>query len=374
MPIPRPSSTMNPLTEFLQFLRALSGGWTPSSLAAFMIDLIPYLVQGIQLFTLTVIYTILHSWPLGSMKTVGREGQSNRTNGLDNKTHSPCPFSKRSELYPYIAPTETDDRAPCPALNTLANHGFMCVPDSDCSLCCFSHFHLFCSPRTGRGITATNLIFGLREAYKVSLPLAAFLTYGGIVLLGQVVGFGLDPKRDGVGFSLKDLARHDRIEHDASITHPNIAAGDEYAPIKQDPALFEAFTKDARPAPGPSHKGELSYGPDDIARTRVRREAQPGTRIDAVHQEVARGEIALVFSIFGCLTSGGNASSDKPPREILGGAYRFPLSVVETWWKEERFPTPDWVPDWETTLLGTIAQSGLIRKEMQRLRASDKHA
>ncbi|KLO15370.1 Cloroperoxidase [Schizopora paradoxa] len=319
-----------------------------------MIDIIPYLLQGVQLFTLTLIYTVLHSWPLGSVKTAGRSGQSNQTNGHDKKAHSPCPFSKRSELYPYIAPTETDDRAPCPALNTLANHGFI--------------------PRTGRGITATNLMFGLREAYRVSLPLAAFLAYGGIVLLGQVVGFGSDPDRDGVGFSLKDLARHDRIEHDASITHPNIPAGDEYAPTKQDPALFDTFIKDARPASGPLNKGELSYGPEDIARARVRREAQPGTRIDAVHQEVARGEIALVFSIFGFLTSGGNAKTDKPPKEVLGGAYRFPISVVETWWKEERLPTPDWVPARETTLLGTIAQSGLIRKEMQKLRASAKIA
>lgn len=370
---------MNPLTDIAETLRTLSGGLTLSSLAAFMVDGIPYFVQGVQLFIFTVIYTILHSGPFGSMKTAGGEDSGNghnvRANGQDKQTHM-CPFAKRSERYPYIAPGHGDDRSPCPALNTLANHGFMCV----CSRRVPCHFSYpsfnYDSPRTGRGITAPILISGLREAYGLSIPLAAFLTYGGIVLLGQVVGFGVDPSRDGVGFSLKDLARHDRIEHDASITHPNMPTGDEYAPSKQNPALFDAFVKDARPASGPSQKGVLSYGPEDIARARVRREAQPGTRIDAVHQEVARGEIALVFSIFGFLPSGGNAESDrgKLPKEVLGGPYRFPLSVVETWWKEERLPTPDWVPIRETTLMGTFAQSGRIRKEMQLLRTNEAHA
>lgn len=212
---------------------------------------------------------------------------------------------------------------------------------------------------------------GLQEGYRLSLPLAAFLAYGGVLLLGQVVGFGAVPSRDGVGFSLHDLARHDRTEHDASITHPNTRAGDEYAPTEQDPALLDAFVRDARPAPGISLKGEPSYGTEDIARVRVRREAEPGTRIDAVHQEIARGEAALVLGVFGFLPSRGNASADehKLPKEVLGGSYRFPLSVVETWWKEERFPTPDWVPERATTLLGTFALQARIRKEMQMLRA-----
>jgi len=338
---------MNTLAELVQTLRTMSGGLTLSSLAAFMVDGIPFFIQAIQLSIYTVIYTLLHFGPFGSMQTVG----ATQENGKTRPTM--CPYAKRSERYPYTAPNDGDDRSPCPALNTLANHGFI--------------------PRTGRGLTAPILISGLQEAYGLSFPLAAFLTYGGIVLLGQVVGFGADPRRDGVGFSLKDLARHDRIEHDASITHPNTLAGDEYAPSKQDAALLAAFAEDARPAPGPSReKGLLSYGPEDIARARVRREAQPGTRIDAVHQEVARGEIALVFSIFGFLPSGGNSSADgsdhKLPKEVLGGPYRFPLSVVETWWKEEHLPTPDWVPGRETTLLGTLAQSGRIRKEMQLLR------
>ncbi len=134
------------------------------------------------------------------------------------------------------------------------------------------------------------------------------------------------PSRDGVGFSLHDLARHNRTEHDASITHPNMPAGDEYAPTEQDPALFDAFVRDARPAPGPSQKGVLSYGTEDIARVRARREAQPGTRIDAIHQEIARGESALVLGVFGFLPSGENSSADerKLTKEVLGGPYRFP--------------------------------------------------
>jgi len=149
-------------------------------------------------------------------------------------------------------------------------------------------------------------------------------------------------------------------------------AGEEYAPTEQDPALFDAFVRDARPAPGSSQRGVLSYGTEDIARVRVRREAQPDTRIDAVHQEIARGESALVLGVFGFL-SRGNSSADerKLTKEVLGGPYRFPLSVVETWWKEERLPTPDWVPVRETTLLGTFALQAHIRKEMQSLRTKE---
>ncbi|KLO13831.1 Cloroperoxidase [Schizopora paradoxa] len=293
------------------------------------------------------------------METVGGDTNGVPSDGggsrIDKTKTLSCPYSKRSEEHPYIAPKEGDDRSPCPALNTLANHGFL--------------------PRNGRGLTASVLIKGLQDGYRVSYPLAAFLAYGGVLLLGQVVGFGSDPSRDGVGFSLHDLARHDRTEHDASITHPNTPAGDEYAPIKQEPALFDAFVKEARPAPGPSQEGVLSYGTEDIARIRVRREAEPGTRIDAVRQEIGRGESALVLGIFGFLPSGGNTSTDeaKLPEEIIGGPYRFPLSIVESWWKEERFPTPDWAPVRETTLLGTLALQGRMRKEMQSLREKESN-
>ena len=125
--MPHPTA-MNPLTDFVNLIRTLTGGLTPQSLAAFLLDGIPYLVQGVQLFIFIVIYTVLHSGLLGSMKTAGgKYTESEDTNGKASHGNGKptCPYAKRSEQYPYIAPKREDDRSPCPALNTLANHGFM---------------------------------------------------------------------------------------------------------------------------------------------------------------------------------------------------------------------------------------------------------
>jgi len=201
---------MDLLAELVRTLRMLSEGLTLSGIAALVVGSIPIFVQVIQLFIYTVFNALLHFWPFGSMRIVPGGGdfddaaQRNRTSRNNWTKPTKCPYAKRSEQYPYIAPREGDDRSPCPALNTLANHGFL--------------------PRTGRGLTVPILMSGLQEGYRLSLPLAAFLAYGGVLLLGQVVGFGADPSRDGVGFSLHDLARHNRTEHDASITHPNMPA------------------------------------------------------------------------------------------------------------------------------------------------------
>ncbi len=119
--------TMNSLAELVQTLRTISGGLTLSSLAAFIVDGIPFFIQAVQLSIYTVIYTLLHFGPFGSMQTVGGGGYEHATQENGKTRPTMCPYAKRSERYPYTAPNDGDDRSPCPALNTLANHGFMCV-------------------------------------------------------------------------------------------------------------------------------------------------------------------------------------------------------------------------------------------------------
>ncbi|KAI5118879.1 hypothetical protein M0805_003554 [Coniferiporia weirii] len=218
-------------------------------------------------------------------------------------------YANGLDAHPYIAPRPNDYRSPCPALNTMANHGYL--------------------PRDGRKLSGTVLTRALMECYNLSWPLAAFLSWGGVALLGQV---GL--------FSLRDLARHNRIEHDASIAHANTPADEEYAPTDVDTALFNAFLADARGG---------RFGAPDIARVRVRREAEKGMCVSAVQQEIARGEAALVLQIFG------------------GEAFAVPLDVVQTWWHDERLPE-GWRPTRETTLLGTVHWSTEIRNGMDALR------
>ena len=168
------------------------------------------------------------------------------------------------------------------------------------------------------------------ECYNLSWPLAAFLAWGGVLLLGQVGTL-----------TLHDLARHNRVEHDASVVHENTAAEDEYAPIHPDTLLLNELLQDARYG---------TYTVEDIARARVRREAIPGMQLNAVQQEIGRGEFALVLQIFG------------------GERCMVPRDLLIRWLQEERLPD-EWVPGEKTTLLGTIMVATKMRNVMAALRS-----
>ncbi|GJJ14552.1 hypothetical protein Clacol_008817 [Clathrus columnatus] len=90
-------------------------------------------------------------------------------------------------------------RSPCPALNTAANHNYI--------------------PRHGRNLTAWCIIKGLRECYNISWGLAAMLTVGAFVILRwNGVGRGwINPTID-----LDELAAHDVLEHNASLTRLDV--------------------------------------------------------------------------------------------------------------------------------------------------------
>ncbi|CAG8821509.1 25891_t:CDS:2, partial [Racocetra persica] len=62
------------------------------------------------------------------------------------------------------APGPGDKRSACPALNTLANHGYL--------------------PRDGDNITSQQLIKALQDAYNLSGVLATVSTYNAVVTNG----------------------------------------------------------------------------------------------------------------------------------------------------------------------------------------------
>lgn len=142
--------------------------------------------------------------------------------------------------------------------------------------------------------------------------------------------------------SLGDLARHDRVEHDASITHVNTPEEDEYAPTEHNEELYQAFLADAR---------DGHFTAEDIARARVRREAEADNVLTNTQKEVGRGEVALVLQIFG------------------GENFAVPVKFIETWWRQERLPT-GWKPTRQTTLLDTIKWAGIIRDHMFKMQAA----
>ena len=87
-----------------------------------------------------------------------------------------------SAPHDFIAPQSTDSRSPCPALNALANHGYLYA-----NLPTLHDFAklIHCRPRDGKNINVFRLVGALRRVYGVSLPLATILSSGGIYLCGH---------------------------------------------------------------------------------------------------------------------------------------------------------------------------------------------
>ncbi|EPQ59866.1 Cloroperoxidase [Gloeophyllum trabeum ATCC 11539] len=254
----------------------------------------------------------------------------------------------------YIPPSPSASRSPCPALNTLANHGYL--------------------PRDGKNIHPAQIITALRDGYGLSTPLAWVLTYGGYFLLRNppmptalphlapttlahfthlakslpTVHKMLAP------FDLRELALHNHIEHDASLVHANTAPQHAYAPTQVVPALLHQLFAFAAP-----QSNYTRFTLSSIAKARVLREYQTNDTIDAFHAEVARGEVALVLGIFGAASTDiGNLD------EKAGGG--IDVALLETWFGQERLPA-GWAPRHVQTLTGTVQLSKAIRAQMQKI-------
>jgi hypothetical protein len=107
------------------------------------------------------------------------------------------------------------------------------------------------SPRDGRGLTFTQLVHALTTVYNNSTPLAWVLALSALV----VCGTGPPWRRR---LDLAQLARHDRLEHDASLVHADAAPGARYAPTTTDPALLAAFLA-AAPRAGMDERTLVRY-------------------------------------------------------------------------------------------------------------------
>jgi hypothetical protein len=200
-------------------------------------------------------------------------------------------------------------RSPCPALNTLANHGYL--------------------PRDGKQLNHSIITRALEEGYGLSGVLSHILVIGGIALLGQAGSFALD-----------DLARHNRIEHDASLVHDDTKARDEYAPTAPDSTLVNQFLAQAKDG----HFMTI----EDVAKARVWRESQCPV-LNHLHAEIARGEMAIALGLFSQL------DSDKQG---------IPVDMLRVWLSEERLPS-DWKPTHTQGLLETIRTSWKIYNDMK---------
>ena len=181
-----------------------------------------------------------------------------------------------------------------------------------------------------------DFVYALKSGYHLSTIFAWFLTIGGFILLQQ---FGR--------ISLGDLARHNHIEHDASLVHHNTELEAEYAPCEVDDALVDALCSDARPS---GDKG-LRMNAEDVARARIRRENESPV-LNFLRAEIARGEMAIALGVFG----GKNGSHDGVPIEWL-----------KEWIQYERLPR-GWKYTHTQGFLESAKAATDIRNAMKRLR------
>ncbi|KAI7108726.1 Cloroperoxidase [Hortaea werneckii] len=110
---------------------------------------------------------------------------------------------------------DIQNRGPCPALNALANHGYL--------------------PRDGKNMTIQQVEEALMTSLHQDKALASAISRP----LNQIL------RPDGT-FDLVDMRRHNYIEHDASLTRLDARHGDNYT---FQPAMFQAMLKDARGGP-----------------------------------------------------------------------------------------------------------------------------
>ncbi|TFK69190.1 Cloroperoxidase [Pluteus cervinus] len=184
----------------------------------------------------------------------------------------------------FMPPAANASRSPCPALNVLANHGYI--------------------NRSGRDISFFELVGALRLVYNLTLPLAFFLTMGGIILGGHQ---GVLSRID-----LHDLARHNAIEHDASLSRSNANSDDQFAPVEVDEYVVARLV-----SPTTTHGG---FSLRDLAKARMDREVSLHADLDAVHRVVAAGEASMTWLLM------------KDSHGLV------PSKVIKQWYGEERLP------------------------------------
>ncbi|KAL8966248.1 MAG: hypothetical protein Q9183_003456, partial [Haloplaca sp. 2 TL-2023] len=134
----------------------------------------------------------------------------------------------------YAPPKSTDIRSPCPAINALANHGYL--------------------PRDGRNAHASEVMNGMNEYglgsflnYMFSNPIflekpqtdpkttTSWLDIMAHPFASAFAAFGMREKgqvdSDGSPcLNLDQLNRHNAVEHDVSLTRLDFAQGDNTSP------------------------------------------------------------------------------------------------------------------------------------------------
>jgi hypothetical protein len=187
----------------------------------------------------------------------------------------------------YVPAGNGDKRGPCPAMNAMANHGYI------------NH--------NGTAILRDDLANAFNSVYNLDLSAAQNLVDQAIAEVGYA---------DANGNKMIDLDafdKHNFIEHDASLSRKDYGDGDNHTPQAALIAQLKGLSTDG-----------TSLGWNEMAKARKLRAAQeqavdPSYTLDAKHAFLALGESATFL-------------------RLLGTGDAMPLDWVDSWLAEERIP------------------------------------
>ena len=198
----------------------------------------------------------------------------------------------------------------------------------------------------------------MKAVYNLSTPLALLLAIVGFVWCGHLVGSGFSTRLE---LDLHDLAHHNRIEHDGSMGHADAAPGAEFAPIKPDKARIANMLAAGSARTSSNVKDPVNaLSILDFSRVRYSLNLALRAPLNAIHAEIARGEIALTMLAMGTRGDGGDVYDDEHEPVV-------PKDRIRQWFLEERLPT-DWsTPETQITILKTMATSRKVKADVARL-------
>lgn len=184
------------------------------------------------------------------------------------------------------APGPGDSRGPCPALNTLANHGFL--------------------PRNGKNITIPMILQAGHDVYHVEPD---------ILTKPAKLGLLMSPDDQPLTFALNDVKGHNVIECDASLSRQDLALGDN---VSFNETIFSTL---ANSNPGSDVYNITSAGQVMRARLADSLRNNPNVTNSDVTFDTRSGASAFYLSVMG---------------DPLKGTA--PKKFVQIWFREERLP------------------------------------
>ncbi|KAK0707295.1 Chloroperoxidase [Lasiosphaeris hirsuta] len=193
-------------------------------------------------------------------------------------------------------PVRGDSRSPCVGLNNLANHGYL--------------------PRSGKNIDLEAVRRAVAGAYNYERT--AFDS-----AFQQAVDFKLTTTGNASTFHLADLALHDAIEFDGSLSRNDFASGDD---LHFDPAVWHGVAKSLGLYEIGSDKADRYVTVETAARARAARVAEakrlnPAFNASDAQAQGSPGTTALYLTTLWDATQGA-----------------VPKAWIRSWFEQERIP------------------------------------